>query len=183
MTFQASVTLIAFFLILPFLYLLVHGILARSFLLMRLKVGAQANAFLIAILLNFAIVYFLVYKELLLVVDPGTRFYCYSFVLMTANAIWFVCFQIFVNISLTSIHMRLMLEALWNGQLFQQDFRKHYDENLMIEARLQRLHDLGQIRISDGVVHLKVPFLLWLTRPIFWWRQVLGLSGESTLKN
>jgi len=156
---------------LPFLLVVFHGMLARALKPMGVDLGPQLTAFALLILLNAA-------TASLFFATGDWRWPDLGYVVLTANAMWFVYFQVFVNLSLTSLHARLMLEALWKGAVEPRSLTREYDSEAMLAVRLDRLARLGQIAIKEGTVSLYRPVLLWLSYPLYWWRRLIGLQGE-----
>jgi hypothetical protein len=158
---------------LPFLLVVVHGVLARALRLVGLDLGAQLMAIVLVLLLNAALA--------VLAVAGGAVSWPYdvAYVFLTANALWFVYFQVFVNLSLTSLHARLLLHGLWHGSVEPRALAREYDSEVMLSARLGRLQKLRQVRIEDGTMSLHWPYLLWLSYPLYWWRRLIGLEGEQ----
>lgn len=159
---------------LPFLLVVLHGVLARLLKLVGIDSGPQLMAILILLLLNAATVALLVAPGTL----AGARWYEASYVILTANAMWFVYFQVFVNLSLTSLHARLLLVAFWKGAVEPRSLAREYDSQAMLSARLHRLQGLRQITVAGDVVSLKWPYLLWLSYPLYWWRRLIRMEGE-----
>jgi hypothetical protein len=80
---------------LPFLLVILHGILARLLRLIGIDLGPQLTAIIIVLLLNAALVAGVIAaRGAYSLSDMG-------YVFLTANAMWFVYFQVFVNLSLT----------------------------------------------------------------------------------
>lgn len=160
--------------LLPFLLVILHGVLARLLKLVGIDPGPQLMAIVIVLLLNAAIVaLFVVYS-----IQAGAGWYEAGYIALTANAMWFVYFQVFVNLSLTSLHARLLLVALWNGAVEPRALAREYDSQAMLAARLHRLQALRQITIEVDVVSLRWPYLLWLSYPLYWWRRLIRMEGE-----
>lgn len=157
---------------LPFVLVVVHGLLARLLRLVGVDLGPQLTAIVIVLLLNAAL-------AIALVAGGETSVWDAGYVLVTANAMWFVYFQVFVNLSLTSLHARLVLQALWRGSVDMQSLAEEYDSRMLLATRLSRLQKLRQIAIAAGVITLDWPYLLWLSYPIYWWRNLIGMEGES----
>ncbi len=178
MTLQLAVFLILG--ALPFLLVLFHGFLARLLKLANIDLGPQLTAIMIVLLLNAGIVVVCialdgaVWSE-----NDAYRWYDVGYIVLTANAMWFVYFQVFVNLSLTSLHARLMLEALWNGSVAPRSLASEYDSQALLSARLGRLRRLRQITIEAGMVFLDWPDLLWLSYPLYWWRRLIRMEGEQ----
>jgi hypothetical protein len=177
MGLQSSVLLILG--ALPFLLVVFHGFLARLLKLAGIDPGPQLTAIVIVPLLNAAI-------AILISVDGGAissadgtrRWSDAGYIFLTANAMWFVYFQVFVNLSLTSLHARLMLEALWKGSVEPQSLASEYDSQALLSARLDRLRKLRQIAIRADMISLEWPYLLWLSYPLYWWRRLIRMEGE-----
>jgi hypothetical protein len=159
---------------LPFLLVVIHGVLARLLKLVGIDPGPQLMAIVIVLLLNAAIVALFVARG----VVAAAGWYEAGYIVLTANAMWFVYFQVFVNLSLTSLHARLLLVALWNGAVEPRALAREYDSQAMLAARLDRLQGLRQITVEGDVVSLKWPYLLWLSYPLYWWRRLIRMEGE-----
>ena len=158
---------------LPFLLVILHGILARLLRVVGIDLGPQLTAIVIVLLLNGALaVGVIAARGACSVSDVG-------YVFLTGNAMWFVYFQVFVNLSLTSLHARLMLQALWHGSVDMQSLAQEYDSRALLATRLSRLQKLRQIVIEAGVMSLDWPYLLWLSYPLYWWRSLIRMEGES----
>lgn len=157
---------------LPFLLVVFHGILARMLRLVGVDLGPQLTAIVIVLLLNGAL-------AVGFIAGGAPRLSDLAYVVVTANAMWFVYFQVFVNLSLTSLHARLMLQALWRGSVDMQSLAQEYDSRVLLATRLGRLQKLRQIIIDAGVISLDWPYLLWLSYPLYWWRSLIGMAGES----
>jgi hypothetical protein len=165
---------------LPFLLVVFHGFLARLLKSLGADLGPQLTAIVIVLVLNAAIAATVATFGGALWSEGGANWlYDIGYVVLTANAMWFVYFQVFVNLSLTSLHARLMLQGLWNGSVESRTLAKEYDSQAMLSARLDRLVKLRQITIEAGTISLAWPFLLWLSYPLYWWRRLVGLSGEQ----
>jgi hypothetical protein len=158
---------------LPFLLVIVHGILARLLRLVGVDLGPQLTAIVIVPLLNGAL------AAGFIVTGSAHRLSDVGYVFLTANAMWFVYFQVFVNLSLTSLHARLMLQALWQGSVDMQALAQEYDSRVLLATRLSRLQKLRQIVIEAGLISLDWPYLLWLSYPLYWWRSLIRMEGES----
>jgi hypothetical protein len=158
---------------LPFLLVVVNGILARLLRLVGVDLGPQLTAIVIVLLLNGAL------AAGFIVAGGAHRLGDEAYVFLTANAMWFVYFQVFVNLSLTSLHARLMLQALWHGAVDMQSLAREYDSRVLLATRLDRLQKLRQIAIDAGVISLDWPYLLWLSYPLYWWRSLIRIEGES----
>jgi hypothetical protein len=164
---------------LPFLLVVFHGFLARLLKLAGIDPGPQLTAIMIVPLLNGGIAILMsVYGGALWPEDGTRRWFDVGYILLTANALWFVYFQVFVNLSLTSLHARLMLEALWKGSVEPQSLASEYDSQTLLSARLDRLRKLRQIAIGADMISLEWPYLLWLSYPLYWWRRLIRMEGE-----
>ena len=153
---------------LPFLLVPFHGIVARLLKLAGIDPGPQMTAIVVALLLNAATAaLFTIYAGAVWPAGSAERWYDIGYVVLTANAMWFVYFQVFVNLPLTSLHARLMLEALWNDGPDLQSLEKEYDSEIMLSARINRLRKLRQIAVEDDTIFLDFPCLLWLSYPLF----------------
>ena len=159
---------------LPFLLVVLHGLLARLLKLAGSDPGPQLMAIVMVVLLNAGIVALFFARGIL----TGTGWYEAGYIVLTANAMWFVYFQVFVNLSLTSLHARLLLVALWNGAVEPRALAREYDSQAMLSARLHRLQGLRQITVEGDVVALKWPYLMWLSYPLYWWRRLIRMEGE-----
>jgi hypothetical protein len=95
------------------------------------------------------------------------------FVALAANAMAFFYFQ-FVNMTLTSIHMTVLFRIYWTGKLSLDALVAQYNDRLMVTERLQRLAQLKQIEVRDGVVYLQSQIMVTLAMPVFLWRRLLG---------
>jgi hypothetical protein len=157
---------------LPFLLVVFHGLLARVLKWLGVDLGPQLTAIAVALLLNMVI------AGLIVAAGDGPRWSEVGYVFLTANAMWFVYFQVFVNLSLTSLHARLMLEALWNGFVEPRSLASEYDSQALLSVRLNRLQKLHQIAIDSCTISLDRPWLLWLSYPLYWWRALIGMEGE-----
>lgn len=158
---------------LPFLLVILHGILARLLRLVGIDLGPQLTAIVIVLLLNGAL------AAGFIGTGGAHRLSDVGYAFLTANAMWFVYFQVFVNLSLTSLHARLMLQALWHGSVDMQSLAQEYDSRVLLATRLSRLQKLRQIALEAGVISLDWPYLLWLSYPLYWWRSLIRMEGES----
>ena len=164
---------------LPFLLVLFHGVLARLLKLVGVDLGPQLMAIMIVLLLNAGIVILIIAHGDAVWSENGAYRLCdVGYVALTVNAMWFVYFQVFVNLSLTSLHARLMLEALWNGSLELRSLAREYDSQVLLSTRLNRLRKLRQITIEADMISLDWPYLLWLSYPLCWWRRLIRMEGE-----
>lgn len=158
---------------LPFLLVILHGILARLLRLIGIDLGPQPMAIIIVLLLNAALAAGVIAaRGAYSLSDMG-------YVFLTANAMWFVYFQVFVNLSLTSLHARLMLQALWHGSVDMPSLAQEYDSRVLLTTRLVRLQKLRQIVVEAGLISLAWPYLLWLSYPFYWWRSLIRMEGEA----
>jgi hypothetical protein len=164
---------------LPFLLVLFHGVLARLLKLVGVDLGPQLMAIMIVLLLNAGIVILIIAHGDAVWSENGAYRLCdVGYVALTVNAMWFVYFQVFVNLSLTSLHARLMLEAFWNDSLELRSLAREYDSGALLSTRLNRLRKLRQITIEADMISLDWPYLLWLSYPLYWWRRLIRMEGE-----
>lgn len=97
------------------------------------------------------------------------------FVALAVNAMAFFYFQ-FLNMSLTSIHMSILLRVFWAGEISKAQLVTKYSDQQMVEERLRRLSQLKQIEVRDGLVRLRSSTMIVLAVPIYVWRRILGFS-------
>ena len=81
-----------------------------------------------------------------------------------------------VNIAETSLHVHIVLEVAWAKQLPVEVLTARYGGAHMVNARLERLISLGQIRFADGRYHLGDRKMLAVVRALDIWRRLLGLA-------
>ncbi len=167
----------------PLCLMFLHSALSFAARSAGYRVGAQLVAIYLLFLQNILFFAF-IYLEIANVFEATTEIWLLNGLLfININSMWFVYFQVFVNMILTSIHVQLLLQVFWGDSGDLRSMQESYHPAKMVDGRLDRLRKLHQISIENDIVVLKVPYLLWAARPLFWWRRLLRLKGEKTLKD
>lgn len=100
---------------------------------------------------------------------------------MTYGALGFGYFN-FVNLGTTARRIRMLVELKESGDgLTYEGLFERYNAREMVERRLRRLLDSGQIVKRDGRLFIGVPFVLIISRFIVWMK-VFYLGKRSELE-
>lgn len=79
-----------------------------------------------------------------------------------------------VNIAETSLHVHIVLEVAWADRLPVDVLAARYGGTHMVDARLDRLVGLGQVRVDRDRYYLRNRKMLFVARALDVWRRLLG---------
>ncbi len=109
---------------------------------------------------------------------PAEALSCLAFIVLTLGGFSYTYFATFA-ISEVSLHMHIMLMLLVNGSLSATAIKEKYNKRYMLEERLDRLVELGQITLdNDGVYHLKGRKFLYGSKIFDVWKLLLGFPTK-----
>ncbi len=95
---------------------------------------------------------------------------------LTFNALAYAYFHFF-NMSETARRIRMVLELKERGVMAHQELSGLYSSRGMIESRLERLTQMGQImKNDDGQYVLRGRLVLNIAKLIRWYRRFLGVE-------
>lgn len=141
--------------------------------------GPQFNAILSMLTLN---VIWLALSPVLAEIVQVDNYWAFLFYLLFTlngmNVFYFQC----INLSLTSLHMNILVTVAKAGTISRSNLLAQYNDQHMIETRLKRLVNLGQIEFVGAAqqdVKLKSWLFIILSSPLYAWRWALGLEGEK----
>jgi hypothetical protein len=162
---------------------LLHILIYRSSVWLKLSVSGQATALISILLGNVPVLllawYFTLsqWKE-----DPLALVSGLVYTVIVHNVLGLLYFDFF-NISETSLHMHILLEIAWAGKLSQTTLKERYSAESMIRTRLERMMDLSQVQLKEGRYYLVDRSVLRLTKLFTLWRTILGLPTEPEIPN
>ena len=140
--------------------------------------GPQFNAIMAMLAMNVIWLILALPLATIANVDSFCAFLFYIlFTLNGMNVFYFQC----INISLTSLHMNILMTVAKAGTITRDALLAQYNDQHMVETRLKRLTALGQIEFTDAsqqTVRLKSWLFIILSSPLYVWRWALGLKGE-----
>jgi hypothetical protein len=119
-------------------------------------------AFVIGCVLTVSITLWALSGDQLATLESGALFLCVTIIYLASS---FILFAI-VNLGETSLRIR-MLDKLMDKPLglTKDDLIADYDDSALINVRLQRLKDKGQVTFVNGVFYAK-PSLLFLAASV-----------------
>jgi len=97
-----------------------------------------------------------------------------ALVVLTYNALGF-CYFCLVNLSETSLHVHILMELMLSGTIAMDELLARYGVTEMIDARVDRMIALGQLRSQNGAFVVTSRSLLMVGRIIHFWRKLLRL--------
>lgn len=161
--------------IVPLWMIPLQVICQRALQAVKRDFSVQIGALITVVLVNFIYMGVLIYWPELFLSDHLERFAGWLFVAISVNAMAFFYIQI-VNISTTSIHMAALLRIYWAGSISQAELLAQYGRKRMVDERVRRLAQLGQIETDGEVIWLRSRILLFLSAPVYLWRRILGMG-------
>ena len=153
-----------------------HAVCQRLLQGFRRDFSVQVSALVAVVLVDLIYVAALTFGRDILAADLPNRIAGWAFVAIAVNAMAFFYFQL-VNVALTSIHMAVLLRINWAGCLSRQALMARYGREHMVDERIRRLVQLGQLERDGEVVRLRSRTLAVLSAPIYLWRRMLGLGS------
>jgi hypothetical protein len=96
------------------------------------------------------------------------------FVLLIYNALGFCYFNL-LNLSETSLHVHILTDLLLSGSMPARELAARYGVDDMMETRIERMIQLGQLRAQGGSFIVNNRGLLRVGRVIHMWRKLLRL--------
>jgi hypothetical protein len=99
---------------------------------------------------------------------------CLIFTLFTLVGFAYMYFATFA-ISEVSLHMHIMLMILISKELSIEEIKQSYNKTYMLEERLTRLIEIGQICKRDNLYYVNSKLLLYGSRIFDFWKKLLGL--------
>ena len=104
-------------------------------------------------------------------------FWGYCYVLLAYNSFGFCYFNV-LNASETSLHVHILTTLRFEGSMRVEDLAARYSTKNMIDARIERMIGLGQLKEKDGYFVLTgSAILLTVGKLLKMWRRVLGLTS------
>ncbi len=90
------------------------------------------------------------------------------------------CYFHFLNLGETARRIRILRELYdSNGGLTLEEILKRYNAKKMVELRLQRLLSNGQVILKDGMLYIRKPILLFISKTIILMKLIiLGQKSE-----
>jgi hypothetical protein len=152
-----------------------HAVLTRLFAAIGRSVAPQIVVLGTVILGNIPMMWFawsVVFRKFagdLVAIACGV-----ALVSCTYNALGF-CYFCLLNLSETSLHVHILMELLLFGPVRAEDLAIRYGVNDMMNARVERMIALGQIRSQNGLFVVNSRGLLSVGRIIHLWRRLLAL--------
>lgn len=149
-----------------------HIILNRFLLLFNIRLSPHTGV-LLTILAGNIITQYAIWKLVLLYLISQANFVLWYFVysLIVYNSFAFLYF-FFLTTTETSIHFHIISQIfLHDGKISRGSFREKYNDDLMMQARLERLIDLGQIKESNNKYYIKGKFFLFIANVLSIWRK------------
>jgi hypothetical protein len=153
----------------------IHAVLTRLFAILGRSVAPQIVALGTVLLGNIPMMWFawrVVFREFagdLAAIACGV-----ALVACTYNALGF-CYFCLLNLSETSLHVHILIELLLLGPVRPEELAMRYGVSDMMNARVERMIALGQIRSQNGLFVVNSRGLLRVGRIIHFWRKLLGL--------
>ncbi len=100
-------------------------------------------------------------------------------VLLTYNALGFLYFNL-LNLSETSLHVHILMDLLLSGSMPAGELAARYGVDNMMETRIERMIQLGQLRAQGAFFVVNNRSLLHVGRVIHIWRKLLKLPLTPT---
>ncbi|MGB6943706.1 MAG: hypothetical protein WBE37_15000 [Bryobacteraceae bacterium] len=100
-------------------------------------------------------------------------------VLLTYNALGFLYFNL-LNLSETSLHVHILMDLLLSGSMPAGELAARYGVDNMIETRIERMIQLGQLQAQGASFVVNNRSLLHVGRVIHFWRKLLRLPLTPT---
>lgn len=101
----------------------------------------------------------------------------YCFIVYSALA---YCYFHFFNMSETARRIKLLTVVHRAGRMAERDLESMYKTTDVVEARLERLVALGQLRFHDGSYSISGRTLVCAGYMVLFWRKLLGFEKDGT---
>jgi len=154
-----------------------HVLLNRFLLLFKIRLSPHVGV-LFAILAGNIITQSFLWKFVLLNTLSQTSFVIWAFIysIIVYNSFGFLYF-FFLTTTETSIHYHIITEVFLAGKdLTEEKFNQKYNDNTMMNVRLERLIDMGQVQEINGKYYDKGGFFLLVIKSVELWRAFLGIK-------
>jgi hypothetical protein len=172
---SAALTLTLLLLTSPFAICIIQAAMTRFIRLLGLSISPQLLVLGIVLLGNIPMLWLawrLVLQELAGGFLAGA---CgVTLVVLTYNALGF-CYFSLLNLSETSLHVHILMDLLLSGPMAVDELASRYSVAALINARVDRMIALGQLRSLNGLFRVNSRGLLVVGRVIHVWRKLLRL--------
>ena len=152
----------------PFLILAIHAVFSRS-----MSARSRQMIAVYAVLAGYAPMVLLLWFVVLSSGSPAenamTMIYCF----IVYTALGYTYFH-FYNTSETARRVRLLYEIYKAGSLSSVEIAKLYKTADIINLRLQRLVDMGQLTYRDGRYFMRGRILFYAAMLMSAWQKLLG---------
>lgn len=159
---------------------IVHAVLTRVLRFIGRSIAPQLVVLTAILLGNIPIVWLafnLVFREF---AGNFSDIACgITYVVLTYNALGF-CYFCVLNLSEGSLHVHILMDLLLSGRMQKDELDARYDVNTMINARVERMIALGQLRGQNGLFVVNNRGLLTVGRVLHIWRKLLKLPLSPT---
>ena len=99
----------------------------------------------------------------------------YSFIVYNSLA---YCYFHFFNMSETARRIRILTEIKKKSSVASNELTNFYKSDFMIKTRLERLINLGQVRLIGNKYVLSAKILYLASIIVYNWRKILGFVFE-----
>ncbi len=175
MTRMPELIMLGFLMVSPIYMLLVHSIFAR-----QSRALSPQMTCIISLLAS--------YPPLLLILawifmtgkfgQPGEFVRAWAYFMLVYTCIGYSYFHVF-NLSETARRVRLLHEILKAGSISSEKLFSLYQTADIVNVRLKRLENMGQLHVLDGKYQIKGRALLFAAQMIMVWRTLLGFESAK----
>ena len=175
MSSSAALALLLLSLSSPLAICLAHAILTRVIRLLGRLIAPQLVVLGTVLLGNIPVLWL---GWILVLRDLRGDFWSMAcgivYLILTYNALGF-CYFCLLNLSETSLHVHILMDVLLSGPIPAADLASRYGVGDMLNARVERMIALGQLRSQNELFVVNSRGLLLAGRVIHNWRRLLGL--------
>lgn len=156
---------------------LLHGALVRAARAAGMAVPAQAMTML-AIAAGGPVLVGLLWASCLPAVAPGDRPYFALHAALSYGGFGYAYFHLY-NLTETGRRIRILSEFSAAGPMSMEELERRYAPRDMLQVRLKRLIDLGELRLVDGRYHLGRRVLWACARCLQLWSLIMGFPDAA----
>lgn len=147
---------------------LLHALMARLWLARKPMTSPQKSTALLGLLLNLPLTVGLITWGITLKIPMDELFLAWVYAALAFNSVAYSYFHFF-NLSETGRRVRVLLQVLEGEHMDINDARAMaYSGQDMVNQRLARLTQMGQVSTAGGQYIISGRFLLWVARLVRW---------------
>ena len=158
----------------PGIVFLVHAVLCRI-----VRTGSRQKVAVAAVGLGYVPTGALLWHAALAELSGAGLLRAAGYGMLVYSALAY-CYFHFFNMSETARRIKILAVVHEAGRISQRDLESFYKTTDVVEARLERLVALGQLRYEAGRYSISGRTLVWAGYAVLCWRRLLGMDKDGT---